>query len=111
MGIKISKSTLVNKIYLENTTVITRICLVCQEQFETTVGGPRICKKKSCRKIHNGYMPRIYPAHLPFHRIDIDQVDMEKILSGGQGGEEVEIDEQLEKLLAKREQIKKGGLP
>lgn len=78
-------STLVNEICLENTREITRKCLICHEWFETTVGGPHICSKRRCQKIHNGYVPRIYPVHLP-----ADLASIEEILSSEQTEEEVE---------------------
>ena len=83
-------STLINRTYLENKKEIIRKCLICQELFATTVGGPHICLKLRCQKTRNGYVPRIHPVHLPS-----DLTGTEKNLSYNEQAEEiveVEID-------------------
>lgn len=97
METKGSTSALLNETYLENTEKITRNCPICRGWFKTTVGGPHICSKTSCQKIRNGYVPKIYPVHLPSNL-----AGMEEILSNEQTEESVEVEIETIRLLAER---------
>lgn len=45
-----SSPHLINGITLHNEQAIKRNCLICGDEFDTTVGGAHICPCKQCQK-------------------------------------------------------------
>lgn len=124
-GKLIDKSILTNRAANQKKTI--RHCLVCGEAFETTVGGPHICKKMHCQKVLSKYNSKVYSvtdpdaclSSMPKEISSAEQQDLElrktpipeiKFVLKENTPRKTEIRLEVVKFLAKREQIKKGGL-
>lgn len=56
---------LINDITLTNQKPRMRHCLICHDEFMTTVGGPHVCPKKHCQKTLSRHSPKVYSVSEP----------------------------------------------
>ncbi len=52
------QGAVINQVTLYNLRSVTRKCLFCKKEFETTFGGARICPEKKCQKKLNKVIPK-----------------------------------------------------